>query len=118
MSLQLRRIGGISKDKHAEDVGGKVAEILNYRDCVEVVGGSATLSALPALGLPSAGRSNFLPSAGRTENSTKVNKLWQIPWTASYYVILVYTHTLITWNLGASDNGKVPLTSQEVNFGE
>ena len=35
MSLQLRRIGGISEEEHAADVDGKVAEILNNSDCVE-----------------------------------------------------------------------------------
>ena len=38
MSLQLRRIGGISEEEHAADVDGKIAEILNNSDCVEVVG--------------------------------------------------------------------------------
>ena len=33
MSLQLRRIGGISKEEHAADVDGKVAEILKNNDC-------------------------------------------------------------------------------------
>ena len=39
MSLQLRRIGGISEEEHATDVDGKVAEILKNNDCVEVGGG-------------------------------------------------------------------------------
>ena len=39
MSLQLRRIGGISEEEHAADVDGKVAEILKNNDCVEVGGG-------------------------------------------------------------------------------
>ena len=44
VSLQLRRIGGISGEELATDVDGKVAEILNNSDRVEVVGGSATPS--------------------------------------------------------------------------
>ena len=47
MSLQLRRIGGISEKEHAADVDGKVAEILNNSDCVEVEGDSSAPSAGP-----------------------------------------------------------------------
>ena len=46
-SLQLRRIGGISEKEHAADVDGKVAEILNNNDCVEVEGDSSASSAGP-----------------------------------------------------------------------
>ena len=47
MSLQLRRIGGISEKEHAADVDGKVAEILNNSDCVEVEGDSSAPSSGP-----------------------------------------------------------------------
>ena len=47
MSLQLRRIGGISEKEHAADVDGKVAEILNNSDCVEVEGDSSAPSTGP-----------------------------------------------------------------------
>ena len=47
MSLQLKRIGGISEKEHAADVDGKVAEILNNNDCVEVEGDSSASSAGP-----------------------------------------------------------------------
>ena len=36
MSLQLRRTGGISEKEYTADVDGKVTEILNNSDCVEV----------------------------------------------------------------------------------
>ena len=49
MSLQLRRIGGISEEEHASDMEGKVTEILDKSDCVAVVGGSATPAAPPFL---------------------------------------------------------------------
>lgn len=44
--FRLRRIDGILKDGHAENIVGKVAEILNS-DCVEVVGDSVTQSESP-----------------------------------------------------------------------
>ena len=47
MSLQLGRIGGISETKHAADVDGKVAEILNNSDCVEVEGDTSAPSCGP-----------------------------------------------------------------------
>ena len=47
MSLQLRSIGGISGKEHAADVDGKVAEILNNNDCVEVEGDSSVPSSGP-----------------------------------------------------------------------
>ena len=47
MSLQLRRVGGISEKEHAADVDGKVAEILNNSDCVEVEGDSSAPSSGP-----------------------------------------------------------------------
>ena len=47
VSLQLRRIGGISQKEHAADVDGKVAEILNNSDCVEVEGDSSAPSCGP-----------------------------------------------------------------------
>ena len=47
VSLQLRCIGGISEKEHAADVYGKVAEILNNSDCVEVEGDSSAPSPGP-----------------------------------------------------------------------
>ena len=47
MSLQLRRIGGISEKEHAAGVDGKVAEILNNSDCMEVEGDSSAPSSGP-----------------------------------------------------------------------
>ena len=47
MSSQLRRIGGISEKEHAAEVDGKVAEILNDSDCVEVEGDSLAPSSGP-----------------------------------------------------------------------
>ena len=49
MSLQLRRIGGISEKEHAADVDGKVVEILNNSGFVEVVGDSSVPSPGPPL---------------------------------------------------------------------
>ena len=48
MSLQLRRIGGISEKEHAADADGKVAVILNNSDCVEVKGDSAASQSIEA----------------------------------------------------------------------
>ena len=49
MSLQPRRIGGISEEEHASDMDGKVTKILNKSDCVDVVGRSETPAAPPLL---------------------------------------------------------------------
>ena len=57
MSLQLRRIGGISEKEHAADFDGKVAEILNNSDCVEVEeDSSAPSSGQPPLRSSSKGK--------------------------------------------------------------
>ena len=57
MSLQLRRIGGISEEEHAADVDGKVAEILENDDCVELRGALERLLH-HSFCLPPAGRVN------------------------------------------------------------
>ena len=49
MSLQLRRIGGVSEEEHVADVDGKVAAILDNNDCVEFGGRSGTPAAPPLL---------------------------------------------------------------------
>ena len=49
MSLQLRRIGGLSENEHAADVDDKVVEILNNSGFVEVVGDSSAPPPRPPL---------------------------------------------------------------------
>ena len=89
MSLQLRRIGGISEKKHAADVDGKVAEIFNNSDCVEVEGdSSAPSSRPPPFGLLP--RENVLPpsqgmelaASQSIEASGRGSGLRQTPWAA------------------------------------
>ena len=73
MSLQLRRIGGISEEERAADVDGKVAEILKNADCVEAGGGSGTPAAPLLL---SASRKGKHPAAnsGSAAGNQPVNR--------------------------------------------
>ena len=74
ISLQLRRIGGISEKEHDADVDGKVAEILKNNDCVEVGGGSGTPAA-PLL-LSASSRKGKRPAAnsGSAAGNQPVNR--------------------------------------------
>ena len=89
MPLQLRRIGGISEKEDAVDVDGKVAELLNNSDCVEVEGDSSAPSAGPPHGLLP--RGNVLPpsqglelaASQSIEASGQGTGLRQTPWAAT-----------------------------------
>ena len=61
MSMQLRRIGGVSEKEHVADVDGKVAEVLDNNDCMEFGGRSGTPAA-PLL-LPASSRKGKRPAA-------------------------------------------------------
>ena len=99
MSLQQRRIGGISEEEHAADVDGKVVEILKNNDCVDVGGGLERLLHHSFCLLP-LGTANVLLPVGKanvlrptqhlqqaasqsTEASGKGSGLWQTPWATS-----------------------------------
>ena len=90
MSLQLRRIGGISEKEHAADVDGKVVEILNNSDFVEVVGDSSAPSPGPPLfrssskGKHPAAKSGLeLAASQSVEASEQGSGLRQTPWAAT-----------------------------------
>ena len=74
MSLQLRRIGGISEEKHAADVDGKVAEVLKNNDCVEVGECSAKPAAPLLLSASSRKVKRFEANSASAAGSQPVNR--------------------------------------------
>ena len=74
MSLQLRRIGGISEKEHAADVDGKVVEILNNSGFVEVVGDSSAPSPGPPLFRSSSKRKHPAAKSGAGTGSKPVGR--------------------------------------------
>ena len=74
MSLQLRRIGGVSEEEHVADVDGKVAAILDNNDCVEFGGRSGTPAAPPLLSASSRKGKRLAANSGSVAGSLPVKR--------------------------------------------